>query len=342
MPMKQSSISIQEFFVSVNCVLGVVIEHYHGETKPVSLEVLSAARKLADQISGKVIALCLCESPNLEANLFIQHGADKVLFLTHPDLHRYSHENYGFALLRLLEKSSFDYLLLPATNNGKELSAVLSAQLGVGVATDCIALSVNKEGYVEAVRPVSSGKAHSTVCFSGKKPHILSLRPNIFRSPPLSRKGETIEEEAHLPELSQRVQDLVIQVGSQLDITEARIVVSGGLGMQGPENFKLLEELAEVLGGAVGASRPVVDNRWRDYSNQVGQTGRTVSPDLYFACGISGAVQHLAGMSSSGCIVAINSDPNAAIFSVADYGIVGDVIQVVPSLTREFKKILAF
>mgnify|MGYP005634937405 FL=1 len=339
--MKQSSISIQEFFVSVDCVLGVVIEHYHGETKPVSLEVLSAARKLADQISGKVIALCLCQSANLEANLFIQHGADKVLFLTHPDLQHYIHENYAFALLRLLEKSSFDYLLLPATNNGKELSAVLSAQLGVGVATDCIALSVNKEGYVEAVRPVSSGKAHSTVRFSGKKPHILSLRPNIFRSPPLSRQGETIEEEAHLPELSQKVQDLVIQVGSQLDITEARIVVSGGLGMQGPENFKLLEELAEVLGGAVGASRPVVDNRWRDYSNQVGQTGRTVSPDLYFACGISGAVQHLAGMSSSGCIVAINSDPNAAIFSVSDYGIVGDVIQVIPSLTREFKKILA-
>jgi electron transfer flavoprotein alpha subunit len=144
-----------------------------------------------------------------------------------------------------------------------------------------------------------------------------------------------------LPELSQKVQDLVIQVGSQLDITEARIVVSGGLGMQGPENFKLLEELAEVLCGAVGASRPVVDNGWRDYSNQVGQTGRTVSPDLYFACGISGAVQHLAGMSSSGCIVAINSDPNAAIFSVADYGIVGDVIQLVPSITREFKNILS-
>ena len=327
--------------MSVDCVLGVVIEHYHGETKPVSLEVLSAARKLADQISGKVIALCLCQSANLEANLFIQHGADKVLFLTHPDLQHYIHENYAFALLRLLEKSSFDYLLLPATNNGKELSAVLSAQLGVGVATDCISLSVNGEGNVEAVRPVSSGKAHSTVRFSGKKPHILSLRPNIFRSPTISRQGETIEEEAQLPELSKRVQVLVKQVGSQLDITEARIVVSGGLGMQGPENFKLLEEMADVLGGAVGASRPVVDNGWRDYSNQVGQTGRTVSPDLYFACGISGAVQHLAGMSSSRCIVAINSDPNAAIFSVADYGIVGDVIQIIPFLTREFKNILA-
>lgn len=322
-----------------DCVLGVVIEHDQGEIKLVSLEVLSAARKLADQNSGKVIAFCLSRSAGLDAELFIQHGADEVRFLIHPDLENYVHENYAFALLRQLEKSSFDYLLLPATNNGKELSAVLSVELGVGVATDCISLSVKEESEVIAVRPVSSGKAHSTVRFGGKKPHILSLRPNIFRSPSVTRQGEIFEHTAELPEVS--AHNLVKEVGSKLDITEARIVVSGGLGMQGPENFKLLEELAEVLGGAVGASRPVVDNGWRDYSCQVGQTGRTVSPDLYIACGISGAVQHLAGMSSSRCIVAINSDPNAAIFSVADYGIVGDVLQVIPSLTREFKKVLS-
>jgi electron transfer flavoprotein alpha subunit len=235
-----------------------------------------------------------------------------------------------------------DYLFLPATNNGKELSALLSAQLGVGVATDCISLSVWGEGDVEAVRPVSAGKALSTVRFKGKKPYILTLRPNVFREAdsPISRPGEVFKEDIQLPEFSRQAQQLVKKVGSQLDITEARIVVSGGLGMQGPENFKLLEELAEVLGGAVGASRPVVDNGWREYSNQVGQTGRTVSPDLYIACGISGSVQHLAGMSSSRCIVAINTDPNAPIFSVADYGIVGDVLKVVPALTREFKKVL--
>ena len=232
---------------------------------------------------------------------------------------------------------------MPATNNGKELSAVLSAQLGVGVATDCISLSVWGEGDVEAVRPVSAGKALSTVRFKGKKPFVLTLRPNVFRETgfPISRPGKVIREDIQLPEFSRQAQQLVKKVGSQLDITEARIVVSGGLGMQGPENFKLLEELAEVLGGAVGASRPVVDNGWREYSNQVGQTGRTVSPDLYIACGISGSVQHLAGMSSSRCIVAINTDPYAPIFSVADYGIVGDVFKVVPALTQEFKKILA-
>ena len=323
-------------------VLGVVIEHDQEGFKPVSLEVISAARKLADQVSGKVVVFYLCLEADERVDLFIQYGADEVRLLQHPDLKTYIHENYGFALTRELEKSSVDYLFLPATNNGKELSAVLSAQLGVGVATDCISLSVWGEGDVEAVRPVSAGKALSTVRFKGKKPYILTLRPNVFREAdsPISRPGEVLKVDIQLPEFSRQAQQLVKRVGSQLDITEARIVVSGGLGMQGPENFKLLEELAEVLGGAVGASRPVVDNGWREYSNQVGQTGRTVSPDLYIACGISGSVQHLAGMSSSRCIVAINTDPNAPIFSVADYGIVGDVLKVVPALTREFKKVL--
>jgi len=326
----------------VSQVLGVVIEHDQEGFKPVSLEVISAARKLADQVSGKVVVFYLCLEADEQVDLFIQYGADEVRLLQHPDLNTYIHENYGFALTRELEKSSVDYLFLPATNNGKELSAVLSAQLGVGVATDCISLSVWGEGDVEAVRPVSAGKALSTVRFKGKKPYILTLRPNVFREAdsPISRPGEVFKVDIQLPEFSRQAQQLVKKVGSQLDITEARIVVSGGLGMQGPENFKLLEELAEVLGGAVGASRPVVDNGWREYSNQVGQTGRTVSPDLYIACGISGSVQHLAGMSSSRCIVAINTDPNAPIFSVADYGIVGDVLKVVPALTREFKTVL--
>jgi electron transfer flavoprotein alpha subunit len=321
-------------------LLGVVIEHDQGQIKPVSLEVLCAARKLADQISGKIVAFCFTHVANLESELLIQHGADEVLFLTHPDLQNYIHENYAFALLRTFEKFSFDYLLLPATNNGKELSAVISAELEVGVATDCISISVCEDREIEVVRPVSSGKALASVRFGGKKPHILSLRPNVFRGSPLSRQGKIVEAEIELSKVSIRARRLVKQLGSQLDITEARVVVSGGMGMQGPENFKLLEDLASVLGGAVGASRPVVDNGWRDYSNQVGQTGRTVSPDLYFACGISGAVQHLAGMSSSRCIVAINSDRNAEIFSVADYGIVGDAIKIIPDLIREFKKSL--
>ena len=329
--------------MSIEKTLGVVIEHDREGIKPVSFEVISAARKIADQVSGKVIAFYLSDDMQGGEEAFIQSGADEVRFLKHPDLKTYIHENYGCALMEEFEKTPVDYLFLPASNNGKELSGVLSAELGVGVATDCISLSIIGEGELEAVRPVSAGKALSAVRFRGKKPYVLTLRPNIFRDAnvPESRLGDLIVQDIELPDFSILSRDLVTKVGSKLDITEARILVSGGLGMQGPENFYILEDLAEVLGGAVGASRPVVDNGWRDYSNQVGQTGRTVSPDLYFACGISGSVQHLAGMSSSKCIVAINKDPQANIFEVADYGIVGDVLKIVPILTREFKKLLS-
>ncbi len=328
--------------MSANPIYGVVIERDRDEIKPVSLEVISAARKLADQISGKVMVFCLSQNVEEDADVFFRNGADEVRFLNHPDLNNYIHENYAFALKKALENTPVDYLFLPATNNGKELSATLSALLDVGLVTDCISLAVESDGAVKAMRPVSSGKAVSTVKFAGRKPYILTLRPNVFREigTLALRTGEIFRETIQLPDFSGQAQNLVKNVGSDIDITEARIVVSGGLGMQGPENFHLLEELAKVLGGAVGASRPVVDNGWRDYSSQVGQTGRTVSPDLYIACGISGAVQHLAGMSSSRCIVAINSDPHAPIFSVADYGIVGDALKWIPMLTTEFKKTL--
>lgn len=323
-------------------VLGVIVEHDKDGIKPASLEVINAARMLADQISGAVRVYFLCQGDKGEADLFFKNGADEVRILSHDDLNPYIHENYATAIINAIKQSPVDYLFLPATSNGKELSGILSAALEVGVATDCISLSVFENSNIEAIRPVSSGKALSTVHFNGRKPHILTLRPNSFRATEsLSpRSGEVVKESISLPEGSDQAQQLVKELGSSIDITEARIVVSGGLGMQGPENFKLLEELAKVLGGAVGASRPVVDNGWRNYSNQVGQTGRTVAPDLYIACGISGAVQHLAGMSSSRCIVAINSDKNASIFSVADYGIVGDVLTMIPVLTREFKNIL--
>ena len=193
-------------------------------------------------------------------------------------------------------------------------------------------------------RPVYAGKAISHLTLQGPGPHILSLRPNVFRGPgpDLSRNGDVVELDVPCSggDLLLKIREVVKEAGKNLDVTEARIVISGGLGMQDPENFQLLEDLAQVLGGAVGASRPVVDNGWRGYSNQVGQTGRTVQPDLYIACGISGAVQHLAGMSSSKCIVAINKDASAPIFSVADYGIVGDALEILPLLTSEFKQVL--
>ncbi len=316
----------------------VVVEHDQSGIKPVTYELLNAARKLAG--TGKIIAVYFTDAEEADGSSLTHHGANEVRICIHPNYHQYTHEIFEAGLLSEIEKAQPDIVLISASNSGKEVSAAIATRLGVALATDCIDLQLSEEGEVNIKRPVFAGKAYSICKLRGSKPYLITLRPNIFRGEGLdeSRTGETVKEKVSLPDILNP--SLIREVESDLDITEARIIVSGGLGMQGPENFKLLEDLAKVLGAAVAASRPVVDDGWQDYSHQVGQTGRTVSPDLYIACGISGAVQHLAGMSSSRCIVAINSDPNAAIFSVADYGIVGDALEIVPLLTQEFKRIM--
>ncbi len=323
-----------------------IVEQVEGTVKPVSLEVIHAARQVADKACGQVTALCLGaeDVADFNTNTLFHYGADSVLLLRHAALKRYLTATHLAALLPEIESRKPELLLLPATNHGKELAAALSAKLKTGLATDCISLDWEAEKGLIVRRPVNAGKAISTLGFGSWRPQIATLRSNVFRSdaPDTTRTGnvEIVDVQLESPSLAMQLKDIVRDAGKQLDISEARVVVSGGLGMQNAENFKLLDALAEVLGGAVGASRPVVDDGWRQYSNQVGQTGRTVSPDLYIACGISGAVQHLAGMSSSKCIVAINKDPHAPIFSVADYGIVGDAMEVLPLLTEEFRKVL--
>ena len=319
--------------------IAVVVEHDRNGIRPVTYEILQAASGLA----GYVIAYNFSESREMDVQQLIDNGANDVRFCIHQDLSQYVHETYAAGLISEIEKSKPDIVLLSSSNNGKELSAEMATRLQVGLATDCIDLQISNKGDVMVKRPIFSGKAFSLCQLKGRKPYLITLRPNVFRGEGGSsnRKGIVNKQEIILPDFSKIVGSLIREVGVELDITEARIIVSGGLGMQNAENFKLLEELAEVLGAAVAASRPVVDNGWQEYTRQVGQTGRTVSPDLYIACGISGSVQHLAGMSSSRCIVAINSDPHAPIFSIADYGIVGDVLKIVPLLTQEFKNILS-
>lgn len=323
-----------------------IVERAEGVVKPVSFEVVHAARRLVGHAPGQVTAVCLGGDNDSESvsRSLIHFGADRVLLLRHPLLSRYSSSAYMTALLPEINSRKPDCVLLPATNHGKELAAALSAELKTGLATDCISLVIEVAGGLKVQRPVNAGKAISTLAFGSARPQIATLRPNVFRDagPDESRVGEVEKVDVDLEQASNgmKLKDVVMDAGKKLDVTEAMIVVSGGLGMQSAGNFKLLEELAEVLGAAVGASRPVVDDGWRPYSNQVGQTGRVVSPDLYIACGISGAVQHLAGMSSSKCILAVNKDANAPIFSVADYGIVGDALEVLPLLTEEFRKML--
>ena len=334
------------FEVSDAKIIFAVVEQIQGVVKPVSLEVLHASRQLADQTGGQALAVILGPENEFEIDCqtLIHYGADRVLVLRHPHLARYTAPAYLETLVSAIQSRNPEVVLLSATTHGKELAAALSARLKTGLATDCISLDLDSGQGLQVLRPVNAGKAIATLVYGSARPQIASLRANVFRGPgpDMARSGEVECIEAQVAEtsLAFRVRDLVQEAGKSLDISEARIVVSGGLGMQNADNFKLLEELADVLGAAVGASRPVVDDGWRNYPNQVGQTGRTVSPDLYIACGISGAVQHLAGMSSSKCIVAINKDPEAPIFSVADYGIVGDVLEVLPLLTAEFRNVI--
>jgi electron transfer flavoprotein alpha subunit len=319
----------------------VVIEHSDGKVKPVSMEAVHAARQLSSKSAGQVKAVYLnSQGGDDGVKAVSQSGVNQVLLIVDPELKTYTGSRYLSALVGCMGDSPPSAILLPATNHGKELASALAAGLGSGLATDCVGLDYSESSGVKVERPVYAGKALSSLEFPGSEPVVITLRPNAFRPDSTTEFDEAPIIE-HSPEWTDDfrfplLKEIIKGVGT-IDITEARIVVSGGLGMQGPKNFHLLEELAEVLGAAVGASRPVVDNGWRDYSNQVGQTGRTVAPDLYIACGISGAVQHLAGMSSSKCIVAINKDPHAPIFEVADYGIVGDALQILPILTQEFK-----
>src|SRR5262249_23681907 len=230
--------------------------------------------------------------------------------------------------------------LFGASAIGKDLAPRVAARLGVGLATDCTALSADG-GKLLATRPVFAGKANQKVAFA-KVPAIASLRPKVFA--PVSRNGNAAAVEPlafSWDAAASRAKVVGVKAagGGKADLTESEIIVSGGRGLKGPENFRLIEELAEALGATVGASRAVVDAGWRPHSDQVGQTGKAVSPKLYVAVGISGAIQHLAGMSSSRCIVAINKDPEAPIFKVADYGLVGDLFEVVPALTRAVKEL---
>lgn len=318
----------------------VVVEHAGRAVKPVSLEAVSAARQLSAKSGGQVKAVYLDSQSGDGVKAVARLGVSQVLLIVDPELETYTNSRYLAALAGCMGDSPPSAILMPATNHGKELASALASNLGSGLATDCIGLDYNESSGITVERPVYGGKASSSLEFSKSEPVVITLRSNSFRFDPVTESKEAPIIE-HSPQWTEHSCLLhlkeIIKGGGALDITEARIVVSGGLGMQGPENFHLVEELADVLGAAVGASRPVVDNGWRDYSSQVGQTGRTVGPDLYIACGISGAIQHLAGMSSSKYIVAINKDSNAPIFDVADYGIVGDVLQILPILTREFK-----
>jgi electron transfer flavoprotein alpha subunit len=311
-------------------------EHRDGRLRRPSLETLSEARRLAEPLGASVETIVVGSAVAGLAEELGHHGADTVHVCEHGELASYATEPHARAVAGLVADRKPEVVLIPFTALGRDLAPRVAARLGAGLASDCVGLAI-KDGRLEARRPMYAGKAYATVRFESG-PQLATLRPNVFPlgAPDRSRKAEVV---AHTPDPNARGHVVATHAAAagKVELTEAQIIVSGGRGLKGPENFPLVQALADALGAAVGASRAVVDAGWVDHQLQVGQTGKTVSPALYVACGISGAIQHLAGMSSSKVIVAINKDPDAPIFKVANYGIVGDVFEILPKLTEAAK-----
>lgn len=318
----------------------VYIEQLNGQIKKVSLEILTAGRKVADELGDELCAVLLGKGVSDLAPSLGNYGADKVFVAEDDSLENYTTDGYANVIADLIKQNEPYAFLLGYTAFGRDLAAQVAQKVETGLMSDCIDMLI-EDGQLVFNRPIYAGKAFVKATCPEARPIMASIRPNSFMVEENKKDVEIVNVTPKTGDIRQQIKDIVREVSGRPELTEADIIVSGGRGMKGPENYKILEELADVLGAAVGASRAAVDAGWVPHSMQVGQTGKTVSPVLYIACGISGAIQHLAGMGSSKCIVAINKDPEANIFKVADYGIVGDLFEVVPVLTEELKKIVS-
>jgi electron transfer flavoprotein alpha subunit len=317
----------------------VVAEQRDGALRKVSFELASAARKLADQTGDEVSAILLGSGIESLAAELGKFGVDKVFVGDNAALEPYITEAHAQVVAKILKDNDAAIALFGASVQGKDLSARVAAKLAGGLATDCTDVKIDG-GKLVAIRPMYAGKCFGEVVFN-TTPAMVSLRPNVFAAVENAKAGALTKVEVAVDGVKSKILEVQKDTSGKVDLTEANVIVSGGRGMKGPDEYKILEELADVLKGTVGASRAAVDAGWRPQKDQVGQTGKVVSPNLYVACGISGAIQHLAGMSSSKCIVAINKDAEAPIFTKADFGVVDDLFKVVPELTNACKKLMA-
>ena len=287
-------------------------------------------------------AVLLGSGMEAAARKLISYGADNVYVVDHPSLEKFNDESYADIFTQLVNRYKPEIVLMGATTYGRSLGPRVASRLNTGLTADCTKLEIDPERWLLLqTRPAFGGNLMATIICPDHRPQMSTVRPKVMKAPEpdLSRVGEVIRPDIDIPgDVRIKVIETVSTLCEKVSLAEADIIVSGGRGLGDPKNFALVEELANILGGAVGASRAVVDAGWVDYSHQVGQTGKTVGPKVYFACGISGAVQHLAGMSSSDTIIAINKDPDAPIFKVATFGITGDVVEVLKALIAEFKR----
>ncbi|BBB92152.1 MAG TPA: electron transfer flavoprotein subunit alpha [Methylomusa anaerophila] len=322
----------------------VYIEQVAGHIRNVSHELLGEGRRLADTMGQELAGILIGENVESLAKEIFASGADKVYLVEGPEFNHYSTDAYTITLTHLIETYRPSVILMGATNDGRDLGPRVACRVGTGLTADCTNLGIDEEtGLVAWTRPAFGGNIMATILCPDHRPQMGTVRPKVFKRPEqdFSKSGEIIRVQSKVrPEdIRTKLLGVIQSCTAACNLEEAEIIVSGGRGMCKPENFTLIEELANVLGAAVGASRAAVDAGWKPALHQVGQTGKTVGPKIYFACGISGAIQHLAGMSSSDIVIAINKDADAPIFKVADYGIVGDVMEVIPALITEFKKI---
>lgn len=321
--------------------LWVYIETDEGKAKKVGYELLNPGRRMADKLGEELVAVVLGRNVSDVAKQAIACGADRVLLAEHPLLETYNTDAHTSVMVQLIERYRPSIVLYGATNNGRDVGPRVACALKTGLTADCTGLDIDEQGLLASTRPAFGGNLMATISCPNTRPQMSTVRPGVFKCPAAdeSRTGEILPVEVALEESMLRVKLLerVREVAEAVDLEGAEVIVSGGRGLKNAENFALIRDLAKAMGGVVGASRAAVDAGWIPHAHQVGQTGKTVAPKLYVAVGISGAIQHLAGMSGSDRVIAINKDPEAPIFSVADYGIVGDLFQVVPALIAELE-----
>lgn len=313
----------------------VFTETSGNNVKSVTLEILG-------KLAGHNVEVASFEAISSEAQADLaKFGAAKIHTLKGSNLDKYSPEGYANALKAFISSQSFDYVFSGSTSLAKDLMPRLAGMFDAGMASEVTNFVMDGDAF-NGTRPMFAGKCLAKVEITGPKPHFVTVRPNALglTDSPTAGAGATNEVSADAGAIRAAIKEIIKGASEKLDLTEANIIVSGGRAMKNADNFKILNEMADVIGATVGASRAAVDSGYAPHSMQVGQTGKTVAPSLYIACGISGAIQHLAGMRTSKVIVAINTDPDAPIFTKADYGIVGDLFQIVPIMTEEFKKIL--
>lgn len=320
-----------------------------GRIVGVTKELLGSARGMSAELNGEEVAAVLVTGQSDVDTLckeLAENGADKVIVIQHDLLKDYSTELYSKVLYDLVIEKKPSIFLIGATTQGRDVAPRVSYRCRTGLTADCTELGINEEKLLSAIRPTFGGSLMANILCKKTRPQMCTVRPKVLKMPEpdtsRSAQVEKVSVELDASMLKTKILETIpYKAETGILIDDAEVIVAGGRGMKCADNFVLLENLAKELGGAVGASRAVVDSGWRSHSEQVGQTGKTVGPKIYFACGISGAVQHLAGMTSSDVIIAINKDPDAAIFQVADYGIIGDACEVVPALIEEVKKLKA-